>query len=138
MANGSELLERNKGLCQYFPFMHHEELANQYRQADVFVFPSYLDSWAQTVVEAMACGTPAIVSENTGAKDAVKQGGGFVVPTGDVNGLKDKMLHLYEHRDVVEQTGRKAAKIAAQYTVENYHNQIIEALEQIADEKDKG
>ncbi len=138
MSNGSELLERNKDLCQYFPYMHHEELANQYRQADVFVFPSYLDSWAQTVVEAMACGTPAIVSENTGAKDAVKQGGGFVVSTGDVNALEDKMLYLYEHRDVVEQTGRKAAKIAAQYTVENYHNQIIEALEQIADEKNKG
>ncbi|MEP5935619.1 MAG: glycosyltransferase family 4 protein [Winogradskyella arenosi] len=138
MSNGSELLKRNKDLCQYFPYMHHEELADQYRQADVFVFPSYLDSWAQTVVEAMACGTPAIVSENTGAKDAVKQGGGFVVSTGDVNALEDKMLYLYEHRDVVEQTGRKAAKIATQYTVENYHNQIIEALEQIADEKNKG
>jgi glycosyltransferase involved in cell wall biosynthesis len=138
MANGSELLERYKGLYSYYPFMHHEELATQYREADVFVFPSYLDSWAQTVVESMACGTPAIVSENTGAKDAVIQGGGFIVPTGDLNALKDKMLHFYKNRDELEEKGRNAAKIASKYTIENYHNQIINALKHIENEKNKG
>lgn len=138
MADGSELLEEYKDLYSYHPFMHHEALANAYRNADVFVFPSYLDSWAQTVVEAMACGTPAIVSEHTGAKDAVKQGGGFVVPVGDIAALKEKMLYCYQNPEEVKDLGKTAAKIATQYTTENYHQQVIEAVNKIANEQNKG
>lgn len=43
----------------------------------------------------MACGTPAIVSENMGSKDAMIQGGGFVVPARDVEVLKERMLYFY-------------------------------------------
>ncbi|NVJ85992.1 MAG: glycosyltransferase family 4 protein [Algoriphagus sp.] len=137
MADGQAFFKQYEGLFTHVPFLHHEELSEQYRQADVFVFPSYLDSWAQTVVEAMACGTPAIVSENTGAKDAVIQGGGFVVPTGDVEALKEKMTFCFENRDEVEKLGKKAAEIAQNYTLENYHNQVIHALNQIAREKNQ-
>ncbi|MCS5489187.1 glycosyltransferase family 4 protein [Algoriphagus limi] len=132
MADGKELLKANEGVFHYLPFLHHEELVKQYQEADVFVFPSYLDSWAQTVVEAMACGTPAIVSENTGAKDAVIQGGGFVVPVGDISALKEKMQYCYENRHEVERLGIQASQIAQQYTVENYHKQLFSALHDIA------
>jgi glycosyltransferase involved in cell wall biosynthesis len=136
MADGKALLASYDGLFTYIPFLHHEALAKQYRAADVFVFPSYLDSWAQTVVEAMACGTPAIVSEHTGAKDAVVQGGGFVIPPGDVAALKEQMLYCYQNRDAVSALGERAAQIASQYTVANYHAQVIKALEQIRHEQD--
>lgn len=137
MADGESLLQQYKGCFTYHPFMHHEKLADAYRAADVFVFPSYLDSWAQTVVEAMACGTPAIVSENTGAKDAVVQGGGFVIPVGNIDALKAKMLYCYQNPIILEELGRKAAKIATQYTLENYHNQVIQALNKIAHAENK-
>lgn len=132
MADGKDLLDKYKGSFTYLPFLHHEELAEQYRLADVFVFPSYLDSWAQTVIEAMACGTPAIVSENTGAKDAVVQGGGFVIAPGNVAALKEKMLYCYNNRNEVERMGIAAAQIASQYTIENYHQQVLKAIKDIA------
>lgn len=137
MSDAEELLNEYKDYFTHKPFLHHEELADEYRTADVFVFPSYLDSWAQTVVEAMACGTPVIVSENTGAKDAVFQGGGYVLPPGDLDAFKQKMHFLYKNRDVVSELGEKASEVAQQYTVKNYHSQIINALEQIANEKNK-
>lgn len=137
MADGNALLEQYKGLYTYIPFLHHEELCKHYRQADVFVFPSYLDSWAQTVVEAMACGTPAIVTENTGAKDAVRQGGGYVIPAGDLNALQDKIVYCYQNQKEMAALGKQAAKIAKQYTDQNYYRQVQEAIEIIINKNHK-
>jgi glycosyltransferase involved in cell wall biosynthesis len=127
------LLPRNEPKLTYRPFMHHEELVEQYRQADVFIFPSFLDSWAQTVIEGMACGTPVIVSDHTGAKEAVEQGGGFVVPTGDVEAYVEKILYFFDHRDEVERMGRRAREIAQRYTWEHYAQQVTEAINAICE-----
>ena len=132
MADATDQMQQYEGSYTYVPFLHHEELVRYYQQADVFVFPSYLDSWAQTVVEAMACGTPAIVTEHTGAKDAVMQGGGFIIPINDVAALKEKILHFVEQPEEIERMGREATAIAQQYTWANYHRKIIQIVEEIA------
>ncbi|MBK9337683.1 MAG: glycosyltransferase family 4 protein [Lewinellaceae bacterium] len=54
MADARDRLREHAGKFRYLPFLHHEELVGHYQAADVFVFPSLLDSWAQTVLEAMA------------------------------------------------------------------------------------
>lgn len=120
-----------EGVC-HLPFLHHEELVRHYQRADVFVFPSYLDAWGQVVLEAMACGTPVIVSDHTGAKDAVAKGGGFIVPTGDVGALKDCIRYLYTHREQTTQLGRTARHVAEHYTWAQYYRQVTEALTDIA------
>lgn len=45
------------------------------------LLPSRFDSFGMVVAEAMACGTPAIVSENVGAKAIIEQfpGSGWIV-----------------------------------------------------------
>jgi glycosyltransferase involved in cell wall biosynthesis len=126
------LLTQCTGTIRYIPFLHHNELVAYYQRADVFVFPSYLDSWAQVVLEAMACGTPVIISDNTGAKDAVAKGGGFIIPTGDEAALRDKIQYLYDHRDEAAQLGREARRVAEHYTWENYYRQVTSALADIA------
>jgi glycosyltransferase involved in cell wall biosynthesis len=117
---------------QYIPFLDHEDLVKEYQHADVFLTCSYTDSWAQTVLEAMACGTPVIVTENTGAKDAVLQGGGFVIPVDDAEALREKIRYFYKNRTEIERLGRAARRIAEQYTWENYHQQVLAALSEIA------
>ncbi len=46
-------------------------LALAYSAADVMVMPSVQDNFAKTTIEAMACGTPVVAFNATGAKDAV-------------------------------------------------------------------
>jgi glycosyltransferase involved in cell wall biosynthesis len=58
------------------------------QKADVFVHPSYEDGFGYAPMEALACGVPAIVTEDTGMKEYVRDGvNGFVVPTGSVDAI---------------------------------------------------
>ena len=58
------------------------ELAQWYTAADVFVCPSYEETFGMTAMEARACGTEAIVYQDTACEEIVNQFGGIAVPQG--------------------------------------------------------
>lgn len=63
--------------------------------ADVFVLPSYREGFGSTVIEAAACGVPAIASRIYGLTDAVVDGAtGFLVPPRDPAALALRMREL--------------------------------------------
>ena len=117
---------------KYIPYLEHGELLKELHSSDVFVLPSYLDSWGMVVIEAMASGLPVIVSENTGAKDAVTNDCGFVIPIDDKDALADKVLYFYNNRTEIERMGRNASKEAQKYTWDNYHKQVGEFINTIS------
>ncbi|WP_022834892.1 glycosyltransferase family 4 protein [Salisaeta longa] len=64
-------------------------------RADVFVHPTYEDGFGYAPMEALACGVPVIVTEDTGMKEYVQPGdNGYVVPTGDTAALIDHLQML--------------------------------------------
>jgi len=66
-----------------------------YHQADVFVHPTYEDGFGYAPMEALACGVPVIVTEDTGMKEYVDDGeNGFVVPTGCIDPIVDRLERL--------------------------------------------
>jgi alpha-maltose-1-phosphate synthase len=132
VTDAAEVLKEYEGSYTYLPFLHHEELAEHLQAADIFVFPSYLDSWPHMIMEVMACGTPVIITENTGSKDAVREGGGFIIPIDDVAAIKEKILFFYHNRSELERMGREAHEIVQKYTWENYHRNLILILDDIA------
>jgi glycosyltransferase involved in cell wall biosynthesis len=121
----------NEPNCRYVPFLNHPELVAMHHALDLFVFPSNIDSWAQVVIEAMACGSPILVSENTGAKDAVEQGGGVVLPVGDLAAWTDAVESFYFNRNLIKTVGEQAATVAKQYSWESYHEQVYKAVSDI-------
>ncbi|MCJ7432205.1 MAG: glycosyltransferase [Anaerolineales bacterium] len=57
--------------AQYIP---EEELANYYRATDVFSLSSRYEPFGMTAVEAMACGTPTVVTVNGGLHELIDFG----------------------------------------------------------------
>jgi glycosyltransferase involved in cell wall biosynthesis len=66
------------------------------RTAALHVHPSYNDGFAYAPAEALACGVPVIVSEDTGMKDLIEPGrNGVVLPTGDLGALTEAIEAAY-------------------------------------------
>ena len=67
-----------------------EELAAIYTAADVFVNPTYNDTYPTVNLEAQACGTPVITYRTGGSVESVADD--CIVDKGDVKALADKIM----------------------------------------------
>lgn len=73
-----------------------DELAALYSMADVVTSLSVSESMGMTPVEGFACGTPAIVYDNTAQPELVTQETGLVVRSGDVKSVSCAVLEICE------------------------------------------
>lgn len=70
-----------------FEHIPMEELAHFYRAARAFVLPTEHEGFSLTIVEAMACGTPALVFDHPGLEPAVRDASYVVDRKGLAAGL---------------------------------------------------
>jgi len=88
-----------------------------YSQGSVFCLPSIQDGFGMVILQAMACGLPAICTSNTGGPDVVVDGqSGFIVPPRDVTQLKVTLEYLFNNQDLCREMGL----VARQSVLENY------------------
>jgi len=70
-----------------------EDLPNYYSASDLFVFPSRTDTFGMVVVEAQACGLPALVTNEGGPQEIIKDGEtGYILREISVDYWKRRML----------------------------------------------
>jgi len=136
-GDASHLLEQAilKPNIHYIPYLNQKDLAEELRHADLFVFPSYLDSWAAVVVEAMACGLPVIVSENTGAAQVVTEQTGKIIPVDDLVALKIAIDYFINHPKEKIEMGANAANLALNYNWQLYNSNLNSMLTKLASSK---
>jgi len=94
-----------------------EERPEYYASADLYLCPTTIASFGVTLLEAMACGTPMIVSDNLGFRSVIAGGAEAVmVPKDDPAAWAETALDLIadpERRRVMGEAGRaKAARFA--------------------------
>ena len=87
-----------------------EHLPRVFQQANVFVLPSYFEGLAQVQVEALACGTPVIGTNASGAEEVVEEGQtGFLIEPGNLEQLVES-LQQFIARPALAQEMREQAK----------------------------
>ena len=59
---------------EFVGFKTGSALADYYRMADVFVFPSRWETFGIVMIEAMACGTPVAAYPAPGPMDVIREG----------------------------------------------------------------
>jgi glycosyltransferase involved in cell wall biosynthesis len=90
------------------------ELARWYASADIFVFPSTTETFANVVQEAMSSGLPAVVTDRGGPQGVIEPGrSGLVARANDPEDLADKVETLLRDRDLraaMSQSARQRAQ----------------------------
>lgn len=86
------------------------QLADLYSAADVFVNPTFEDTFPTTNLEALACGTPIITYETGGSVESVMHNTGIVVKKGDVSGILNSIEYIkVKGKKFYEDNCRKSA-----------------------------
>jgi len=107
-------LEERILLCGY---RENESLAEVYRAADVYLSASHIDGSSVALMEAMACGCPAVVSDIPSNLEWVSEGQeGWVFKDGDAGRLAEQLVVIAKNpQDLIkrgENARRKAEKQA--------------------------
>ncbi|MQA90728.1 MAG: glycosyltransferase [Gemmatimonas sp.] len=77
------------------------DLARWYASADVFVFPSTTETLGNVVLEALASGLPAVVSDRGGPQDMIRHGeNGFIARANDPFDFATHLQRLLENPDL--------------------------------------
>jgi len=119
---------RKKIALKHIPWS--DDLESICHQSSIFVFPSIEEGSALVNYIAMACGLPVITTFNAGSP--VRNGkDGFLVPTRDVEALKEKILYFYEKPREIKAMGTSAREEIENYTWERYGEELIKVYERI-------
>ncbi len=91
------------------------DLPRWYHMADIYISPSHVDGSSVTLMEALACGMPCLVSDIPGNKEWVEDGvNGWLFRDGDVDDLAEKILSAIKSRRSFRRIGESARKTAKQ------------------------
>ena len=101
-----------------------------YNSADVFVFPSILEGFAQVLIEAAACGLPIITTPNSGGEDiVVDQINGFLIDANDENALLEKMDFFINNPDRADVMGKsRLTEIREKFSLKAYEQRWLNLL----------
>ena len=109
------------------PFQDQQQIKLLYRASNVYVLPSKgpQETWGLSVNEALACGTPVIVSDKCGAsKDLVKdQENGLVFKSENSQDLFQKMEMMCNDEFRIRLTAKTVASLG-KYTYTSYKNAL--------------
>ncbi len=99
--------------------INNADLPRFYQMADLYISPSHVDGSSVSLMEALACGLPCLVSDIPANKEWVQEGyNGWLFRDGDHNELAAKILQAIEQREklpVVAQNARATAEQKANW-----------------------
>ena len=123
----------SSGTIKFTGFAQREQLPAYYALAEMFVLPTYTDTWALVVNEAMACGLPVIVSRVAGcASDLIQEDwNGLLVEPKDVASVKAAITSLATRPDLCANMGAHGRQHIAQFSPEAWSVAITEAVSTI-------
>jgi len=102
-------------------FLNQSEIPAAYAAGDVLVLPSDgTETWGLVVNEAMACGLPAVITDQVGCgPDLVTDGEtGYIFPCGDVPALAAHLSRLAANPELRLRLGNAARQRVERYSVQ--------------------
>jgi glycosyltransferase involved in cell wall biosynthesis len=99
-------------------FLGHQPqptVARIYNAADVSIVPSRIEPFGLVAVEALACGTPVVATNEGGLPDFINDDVGSLVPVDDQNALAQAII-----AEIENETKKTKGSYASQYALDGF------------------
>lgn len=88
-------------------------ISRYYQAADLYVHAARVDTFPNTILEAMACGTPVVATSVGGIPEQIEDGDtGVLVGPGDAEGMASRITELLSSETLRQEIGHSAARKA--------------------------
>jgi glycosyltransferase involved in cell wall biosynthesis len=107
-THGNE--EAGQAQIQFIPYQKDPAaVAAYYQAADVYVHAARVDTFPNSVLEALACGIPVVGTAVGGIPEQIQDGQtGFLVPSGDAEAMTARLIQLLSDERLSRQMGQQA------------------------------
>lgn len=117
---------------KFMGYLKGEALSKAYASADMFVFPSSLETFGLVVVEAMAAGLPVVASRVGGIPDVVEEGyNGYTFDIGDTGAIIEGVQRIAVTKERMAQMGRNGRMFAETQTWGHMMDEVIDHYQRL-------
>jgi len=122
-----KLIEANDRM-HWHPAVSPTELYAILRQADFFVLPTLNENFGHAIIEALAHGTPVIISDQTPWNDLESFGAGWVIPLSDATTWKKTLEQTAQlsERDYKRMSASAVEYVKRKFDFEEIRTQYLE------------
>jgi glycosyltransferase involved in cell wall biosynthesis len=125
----TDWLRQNLSNAVFPGVLKGDALAQAYADMDVFLFPSRTDTFGNVILEALASGVPAVVTDGGGPKYLVEQGRtGFIAPTD--HGFAEAALRVALAPELLADMRFEARQYALRQSWDAVFHDVYRAYEQ--------
>jgi glycosyltransferase involved in cell wall biosynthesis len=113
-----------------------KNIGKEYSESSMLVMSSHYEGFPMVMIEAMACGLPAVCFDfKCGPRDIIEEGeNGLIVPDGDIGELADALVRLMKDDELRKRMGENAKKVIETYSEEKVMTKWVNLYEEaIAD-----
>lgn len=107
---------QNGGVLERVTFggqVSQTDLPRWYHMADLYISPSHVDGSSVSLMEALACGLPCLVSDIPANREwVVEDENGWLFRDGDADHLAEKILAAMNQREKLPEVGRASRRSA--------------------------
>jgi glycosyltransferase involved in cell wall biosynthesis len=126
----AEIKEKNvAGSVRLVGRVPREETPRSYQEASVFVLPSSNEGMSNALLEGLASGLPAVVTDIGGTRELVSEENGFIVPIGSGEAIADALRTLLDDPALRERLGeasrRRAEAMSWRSVAESFRKALV-------------
>jgi glycosyltransferase involved in cell wall biosynthesis len=109
-------------------YVEDDDLPALYSGATLFIYPSFYEGFGMPPLEAMACGTPVITSNNSSLPEVVGNAG-IMVDAKDTRSLTKNIEKVLKSKKLQSEMSKKGLKQAKNFSWEKSAKKLLELIE---------
>jgi glycosyltransferase involved in cell wall biosynthesis len=131
LLNPMKALAQKLGVSEEIQFLGNvKDVDRLYARAGIYVLPSVLEGFPNSLAEAMAAGVPSVCFDSIPHEEIIEYNKtGIVIEDGNINKMTEHIEYLINHPDKRKELGENAQHIRQTLSVENVGDKVLEFMD---------